>query len=402
MHITCIRCNTTYLLDSDLVKDTGTKVRCSKCKHVFIAYNKEHQRVKSNALGDSANDTDTVKNEFHTDQIADDDLGYLKEKESRIQNRRVEFNTSFDTDIGQQSPTIVESYKANHSSCKTAEKLKQNESSNTSFGERNNVDINIKKKGTIDSSEDLNIEENIKNNIDDSGGERTDRYFDVPCVPTLDEDFDLSFFSQGQEGQDGGESQEWGGFDFEPDEFDEEIQAPRPDEVDIDIDVSAEDRARQMAMQVAEDYGWGNKQIELLAGVFRNYGWSFTRTSILNELKLGMKYYEFQFAVELRKIWQSHPEYSIGYVTSGSFGDNSLKYRSVYKNPDWAFCLKIVRGFDSIPDPEELEQHLDSLFSLWKNSPSIQGRYNTYYDFIRNAVDAGDGFSEMQVWQFLH
>jgi len=157
-----------------------------------------------------------------------------------------------------------------------------------------------------------------------------------------------------------------------------------------------------MAMQIAEDYGWSNEQTELLADVFNNYGWSFTRNSIINELKLGMKFYEFQFAVELRKIWQSHSEYSIGYVTSGSFGDNSLKYRSIYKNPDWAFCLKIIRRFDSIPDPEELEQHLNSLYGIWRNSPLIQSRHSTFYGFIRDAVDAGDDFEEMQIWQFFH
>ena len=225
---------------------------------------------------------------------------------------------------------------------------------------------------------------------------------DIPCVPTLDDDFDLSLYSPELEGQDDRGQPEWEGFDHEPDEFDEEIPAPGFVEIDTDIDVSGEDRARQMALQIAVEYGWNKKQAELLADVFKNYGWSLTRNSIINELKMGMKFYEFQFAVELRKIWQSHTEYSIGYVTYGSFGDNSLKYRSIYKNPDWAFCLKIIRRFDSIPDPEELEHHLDSLYNIWKNSPAIQSRHNTYYGFIRDAVDAGDDFSEMQAWQFLH
>jgi predicted Zn finger-like uncharacterized protein len=38
MIITCKNCNTSFSLDDELVKDTGTKVRCSKCHHVFQAY----------------------------------------------------------------------------------------------------------------------------------------------------------------------------------------------------------------------------------------------------------------------------------------------------------------------------------------------------------------------------
>lgn len=424
MHVTCKRCNTTYTLDSDLVKDSGTKVRCSKCKHVFIIYNKEHPLVKSNTRGSPATDTDILSNESNFEQVADDDLGYLQEKESRIRNRRIEYDSLFDAENCPQNSTIVESHKSNDRSDNTADKLKENEAFIASFEENNkaiydeevksttslkndgkkfsDVDIEIERRGSSDISDDLDLEDNFENNIEDSDSDLSDKYLDIPCVPTLDEDFDSSFSSQGQDDEDWCGVQGWEVFDFEPDEFDDNIQVATSDEVNTDIDVSAEDRAYQMAMQVAENYGWINEQIELLADVFRNYGWSFTRNSILNELKSGMKFYEFEFAVELRKIWQSHPEYSIGYVTYGSFGDNSLKYKPVYINPDWAFCLKIVRRFDSIPAPEELEQHLDSLFNIWKNNPTIQDRHSTYYDFIRDVVDAGDNFIEMQAWPFLH
>ncbi|MBW2152449.1 MAG: zinc-ribbon domain-containing protein [Deltaproteobacteria bacterium] len=38
MIITCEKCNTSFSLDDSLVKETGSKVRCSICKHIFIAY----------------------------------------------------------------------------------------------------------------------------------------------------------------------------------------------------------------------------------------------------------------------------------------------------------------------------------------------------------------------------
>ncbi len=38
MIITCSNCNTSFNLNDSLVKDTGSKVRCSKCKYVFRAF----------------------------------------------------------------------------------------------------------------------------------------------------------------------------------------------------------------------------------------------------------------------------------------------------------------------------------------------------------------------------
>ncbi len=38
MIITCDNCNTSFDLDDSLVKDTGSKVRCTNCNHVFVAH----------------------------------------------------------------------------------------------------------------------------------------------------------------------------------------------------------------------------------------------------------------------------------------------------------------------------------------------------------------------------
>ena len=38
MKVPCESCHTTFRLDSSLVKSTGTKVRCSKCRAVFKVY----------------------------------------------------------------------------------------------------------------------------------------------------------------------------------------------------------------------------------------------------------------------------------------------------------------------------------------------------------------------------
>ena len=38
MIITCEQCNTSFNLDENLLNDKGSKVRCSKCMHIFVAY----------------------------------------------------------------------------------------------------------------------------------------------------------------------------------------------------------------------------------------------------------------------------------------------------------------------------------------------------------------------------
>ena len=38
MRIPCVSCQTSFKLDSSLVKSTGSLVRCSKCKYIFMVY----------------------------------------------------------------------------------------------------------------------------------------------------------------------------------------------------------------------------------------------------------------------------------------------------------------------------------------------------------------------------
>ena len=38
MKVPCESCQTKFVLDSSLVKSTGTKVRCSKCREIFKVY----------------------------------------------------------------------------------------------------------------------------------------------------------------------------------------------------------------------------------------------------------------------------------------------------------------------------------------------------------------------------
>ena len=38
MILKCEKCDTNFNFPDKLIKDTGSKVRCSKCRHIFVAY----------------------------------------------------------------------------------------------------------------------------------------------------------------------------------------------------------------------------------------------------------------------------------------------------------------------------------------------------------------------------
>lgn len=60
MIITCEACGTSYRLKTSMVKETGSKVRCSRCEHVFIVYPPSalvHQSAESSANGVEGTET---------------------------------------------------------------------------------------------------------------------------------------------------------------------------------------------------------------------------------------------------------------------------------------------------------------------------------------------------------
>lgn len=373
MYVTCEQCRTTYRLDDGLVKKTGTKVRCSRCKFIFRVFPQERTDQISRIVSDGPDSQPTHDKSNLQNQFTEEDLKYLQEKASRIENQRSHFDTFIEEG---------------------------------GFSDRG---LQAEEEQT-DSFSDRSEHKRIESEETESGESDTDRLADcalserdpVPAVPILDDDFESPVYDKAHYPRGGQEPYEWDAYDFEPDEFDENIGIPEQEAVDTDKEVPGEDRAFQMAMEIGEQYGWGYEKVKLLAKVFREHGWSLTRTSILHELERGMTFDEFQLAVDIRRIWHSHSEFSIGYCIRGSFGDDSLKYRSVYENPDWPFCLKIIRKFESHPDPVEIEQLFLSLYTIWKFSPVLQDRHMSFYGFIRDIVESCEASLDMLAWRYSH
>ncbi len=77
MIITCNECDTRFNIDESLLKQTGSKVRCSKCKNVFLAY----PSSPSEEL-DKSGEVETEVEAVITDEKTETDEQYKAEEES--------------------------------------------------------------------------------------------------------------------------------------------------------------------------------------------------------------------------------------------------------------------------------------------------------------------------------
>ncbi len=67
MRVNCGNCNTNFNLDESLVKPSGSKVRCSKCKHIFIVYPPQREEeTPADVLADAGEQTETSFDEFES------------------------------------------------------------------------------------------------------------------------------------------------------------------------------------------------------------------------------------------------------------------------------------------------------------------------------------------------
>jgi len=77
MIITCSQCKTSFNLNEKILKLSGSKVRCSKCKNVFIAYPPEPIEEPEQPLQEESQTAG-----FDVDTSAEDDLEKIKENDA--------------------------------------------------------------------------------------------------------------------------------------------------------------------------------------------------------------------------------------------------------------------------------------------------------------------------------
>ena len=102
MIITCGECDSSFVLDDSLVKSSGSKVRCSNCKHVFIVYPAKpmEKQEPQRAVASRTADSEKSRPEMSYDLAGDPDLSKAV---AAINEDELEFT---EEELGQPSPKV--------------------------------------------------------------------------------------------------------------------------------------------------------------------------------------------------------------------------------------------------------------------------------------------------------
>jgi predicted Zn finger-like uncharacterized protein len=93
MIIECEKCHVKYNLDENLLKETGSKVRCSRCKHVFTAFPPERELQIEEAPAEGLEETEeSVAEEIfkQEDLLSDLEKAFAQEVEEGVGEEEME------------------------------------------------------------------------------------------------------------------------------------------------------------------------------------------------------------------------------------------------------------------------------------------------------------------------
>lgn len=107
MIITCEACSTQFVLDDALIKPEGSKVKCSKCRHIFTAFPPDHPKIEvpdgpkpeehdilfdEQAFQDDSNFNKSQNDDFSIDSDSDSQDSDLEDEDTDIDFSEIEFD----------------------------------------------------------------------------------------------------------------------------------------------------------------------------------------------------------------------------------------------------------------------------------------------------------------------
>lgn len=109
MIVTCLNCNSNFKLDDNLVKPTGSTVRCSTCKNVFVIYSDVSKDLVKEEVADiEVPDTDVEKEVSDSDfdlsdlQVDFDDIKTTEDDDIDLSDVELDLDSDFDTSESQE------------------------------------------------------------------------------------------------------------------------------------------------------------------------------------------------------------------------------------------------------------------------------------------------------------
>lgn len=169
---------------------------------------------------------------------------------------------------------------------------------------------------------------------------------------------------------------EYAAYAFDPDEHYDTQDSVAGDSSDLlDGKLSREDRALQKAAELISNTGWPLSAWPLIQQIFVMSGWGATRLALEREIEKGMSPDELILAAHVKVIWAENDYYWIAYDKNGS--SNLSQYVL-----SWPTALLIVRSFESLPQIEEIEQFIESLFEYWHERFHLRKVFRSFNRFL--------------------
>ena len=384
MIITCQKCKVSYHIEDSPIKEKGSKVRCSDCKHTFKVFPTKISRnvakpmavLATSCFGHQAPAQKTLRNtpideayEGTTgplyEMVSEEELNYIEEKAATIISEREVY--SWDVDSADFLKKNLEQKAQINTQYYPGERERiDHVDSETDLSEAFESDLATEPFDALLELSELGETENF-NLLKSDDKYDSESHFRDTC---LNEDLSRSA------------EYDWREFEYEPDDFDEQIS--REEFTDVDIDrITRNERAFQLAVELGDKYGCNKKGIKLLAEILEEYGWSATKKSLERELQNGMKPEDLEMASAIREIWKEYPEFSTALSYRGNHGDRGTPFSHRYLNLSWPAALAFVRCFDSYPDPAEIKDFFLELYHRWIANLSFQPQFSSFYAYLR-------------------
>lgn len=171
-------------------------------------------------------------------------------------------------------------------------------------------------------------------------------------------------------------------FDDDLDDFDENARREAEEYIQRNGEVSREDRAKQIAVEVLNKSGWDTKHLTLLQQVFVENGWSAARYAIEREIGNGLQPIELALARKLKLFWADNEQY---WITFRKIKSNApfQQTGASYLHLSWPESLRIIRCFPSYPEIEEIYTFIDVTYDHWYNSDRLQRYFKTFLEYLK-------------------
>ena len=163
---------------------------------------------------------------------------------------------------------------------------------------------------------------------------------------------------------------------FDPDEVFDSEDAETDDESDgLPDKFSREDRALQKAADLIGKANWSISTLPLVQQIFVMSGWGATRLALEREIDKGLTPDELILAAHIKVIWAENDIYWIAFDKTGS-------RRHSHQVLSWPTALLIVRSFESLPQVEEIEVFLESLFASWYENNTLRYAFRAFARYL--------------------